>query len=144
MKDPLIKYQRYAPFILRMGLGLVFLVFGVDKIFRPDYWIGWIPNWFIIFIPFDVNYFIYFQGIIEAVVGLLLILGLFIRLASLISVLIMGSIIIILFFNPSAISHFSDLHIDKDIFPLILNGTLLRDLGLLSIVEAMFYLWRIR
>lgn len=139
-KDKLRESQKYVPFILRIGLGLVFFIFGIDKFFRPEYWIGWMPEWAINFVPFNINYFMYFQGFIEAIIGLLLIVGLFTQIAALTSATILGLIIITFVFNSTSISHFSQLHIDKDIFPLLLNGTMLRDLGLLAIAISLFLL----
>jgi len=97
---------------------------------------GWIIN----LISFDINYFMYLQGIIEVIIGLFLIIGLFTRIVAFLSGMITASIILILFFNPASIGHFSQLHIDKDIFPLLLNDVLLRDLGLFAISASLFLL----
>jgi len=136
----LIEYQKYIPLILRVSLGLVFFVFGIDKFIRPEYWVGWMPEWMISMISFNINYFMYFQGVVETIVGVFLIIGLFTRISSFISGGILFLIVINFIFNPTTISHFSQLHIDKDIFPLLLNEIMLRDLGLLAIAISLFLL----
>ena len=126
--------------MLRVSLGLVFLVFGVDKFIRPEYWIGWVPEWMINMISFNINYFMYFQGVVETVLGIFLIIGLFTRISSFLSGGILLLIIINFVFNPTSINHFTQLHIDKHIFPLLLNEIMLRDLGLLAIAASLFLL----
>jgi len=66
--DFLKKYSKYSDLILRLGLGFVFIYFGIDKFFHPSYWIGYIPAWFVI--PISMTVFIYLMGIVETVVGL--------------------------------------------------------------------------
>jgi len=61
--------QRYAQLSLRLGLGVVFLVFGLDK-FRSEEaqfasWADWVPGWFSPLIGGQVKGFIYVLGVFE-------------------------------------------------------------------------------
>jgi len=90
MLGSLERYKGYAPLLVRVGLGLVFLFFGVDKIQRPEVWVGWIP-------PFlrGIDNFLLINGIIEIAFGVLLIIGLFTRYVALIvSVFLMGILVV--------------------------------------------------
>lgn len=71
--------QRYAPLILRLGLGVVFLIFGLDK-FRSEEvqlasWADWVPGWFSMLIGGQVKGFIYVLGVFEVLVGLAFLTG---------------------------------------------------------------------
>jgi len=66
-----------ALLLLRLGLGGVFLVFGIDKFFHPAMWSAYIPQWF----P-QVSYFIYIIGIVEAIIGICVLIGFKTRVTS--------------------------------------------------------------
>ncbi|MBI3990058.1 MAG: DoxX family membrane protein [candidate division NC10 bacterium] len=81
--------QRYTPLILRLGLGLVFLIFGLDK-FRSEEvqlasWADWVPGWFSTLIGGQVKTFISVLGIFEVLVGLAFLTGYLLFWASLLS-----------------------------------------------------------
>lgn len=79
--------------LLRVGLGGVFVWFGVDKFFHPDLWINYIPLWF----PFASVSFIYVLGVVESLLGLLVLAGF--GLASLACALMLVPIMFSLGFN---------------------------------------------
>jgi uncharacterized membrane protein YphA (DoxX/SURF4 family) len=71
--------QRYAQLSLRLGLGVVFLVFGLDK-FRSEEaqfasWADWVPGWFSPLIGGQVKGFIYVLGVFEVLAGLAFLSG---------------------------------------------------------------------
>ncbi len=72
-----------ALFILRFGVGVVFLSFGVGKLIRSTDWILFIPSWLTNFLAhhrgFTVQTFLHFQGIAEVLIGFQLILGVLTR-----------------------------------------------------------------
>lgn len=80
-------HKHYSTLIVRVGIAVVFLWFGIDKFFNVANWIGWIPNWMSVLIPISLDSFMYTQGVIETIAGLLMLVGYQTRLASLISVL---------------------------------------------------------
>jgi len=69
-------------FFLRLGLGGVFLWFGIDKFFNPSIWSRWIPEWFASFLFVEEFTFVYMTGVFEALIGLLLLIGLYTRLTA--------------------------------------------------------------
>ncbi len=71
--------KNIALFILRVGLGIVFLIFGIGK-FRNDIWAETIRTMdFFIRLPWGVNITVTLIGITEILTGAALIVGLFTR-----------------------------------------------------------------
>ena len=58
--------KSYAPIVVRGGIGLVFLLLGIDMILRPDYWAGYMPS----FLSQDPLQFFLMNGILDVVIGL--------------------------------------------------------------------------
>lgn len=86
-------------FILRLGVGIVFLSFGLNKLSHPADWVVFIPSWLADFLShggFTVHVFLHAQGIAETVLGIQFILGVLTRItacvASLVLILIIYSI----------------------------------------------------
>ncbi|MBM3232674.1 DoxX family protein [Candidatus Pacearchaeota archaeon] len=74
------KAKSTAPVILRIGLSLVFLWFGINQLLYPLNWIGWVPGFASSTIdPFTI---VFVNGISEIVFGVLLLIGLYTRIAS--------------------------------------------------------------
>src|SRR3989344_6024464 len=94
----MIKSLRGSHFILRTGLAIVFLWFGIDKFFHSVYWINaWIPKWFIQFVGqfnIDGSSLVYLFGIFEVVMGISLVSGVFMRFFSFLGVMFLVSVII--------------------------------------------------
>ena len=73
---------RFAFLILRVSVGVVFLIFGIGK-FRNDIWAQTIKTMdFMLKLPWDVSLTVFLIGILETVTGGALILGLFPRIFS--------------------------------------------------------------
>ena len=91
--------RKIAFIILRVGLGIVFLLFGMNK-FRGDIWAQTISNMeFFKHLPWNVNVSICLIGGSEIVVGVLLIAGVFIRFAGIIASAELLAILILLKFS---------------------------------------------
>lgn len=74
-----MKYNSLSFLILRSGLGVVFLVFGIGK-FQADQWVQTIHSMeFFSHLPWSVNTSVVLIGIFEILTGLALILGFFCR-----------------------------------------------------------------
>ena len=71
---------KYAPVVVRLGLSLVLLWFGINQILYPLNWFGWVPPSVSAFM--DVHMVVLINGIFEVVFGLLLLVGIFTRFAS--------------------------------------------------------------
>ena len=74
--------NKLAFLVMRVSLGIVFLIFGMGK-FRNDIWAETIRNMdFFLKLPWDVNASIFLIGISEIITGIALIVGLFTRFFS--------------------------------------------------------------
>lgn len=100
------KTKEYGPSILRIGLALVFLWFGLNQLFDPGSWVGWVPGWIHPIVHPAIVVFV--NGIFEVALGTMLLIGFMTRL----SALILG---VHLFFISLSVGY---------------GGTMVRDLGL--------------
>ncbi len=89
----------YSTLILRIGLGIVFLWFGVTSILQPEIWSSLVPS----LIPISGNTVIIIMAIFQVLMAILLIIGLFTRLASLLLAISMIPIIMSLGYNDIAV-----------------------------------------
>ncbi len=91
--------QRIAFLILRLGLGTVFLLFGIGK-FQNDAWAQTIRNMdFFLKFPWDVGISLFLIGSLEIITGAALIIGLFTRFFAGLAVLQLIAILILLQFQ---------------------------------------------
>ncbi|MDD5477653.1 MAG: DoxX family protein [Candidatus Omnitrophica bacterium] len=91
--------NRLAFLILRLSLGLVFLIFGIGK-FRNDVWAQTIRSMdFFLRLPWDVSVSVFLIGLTEAATGLALIAGFFIRFFAVIAALQLSAILVLLNFQ---------------------------------------------
>lgn len=90
--------------LLRIGLGSVFLWFGIDKFFNSSVWQHFIPDWFPMLIPAEA--FILLLGVVETIVGVLVLFGLFTRFAAGLAALMLIPIIISLGYNEIGVRDF--------------------------------------
>lgn len=108
-------YKKYAPLVLRIGLALVFLWFGISQLVNTESFIGYIPSWISphgaeivhehplqllhdVPIP-SVHIIILANGILETVFGLFLLIGLWTRVSAAILALHLFGIAISLGYN---------------------------------------------
>ncbi len=86
--------KSFSTLILRLGVGFVFLFFGIDKFIHPETWIGWVSPRLFYYFPFSQEVFIYLDGGVEAVVGIMLVLGFYTRIFALIASLLLIGILV--------------------------------------------------
>jgi uncharacterized membrane protein YphA (DoxX/SURF4 family) len=77
------KIEKYAKPILRIALSLVFLYFGFQQITSPENWIGYVPDFALIF-GLTAQKIVFMNSLLEISLGTLMVLGLFTRPVSLI------------------------------------------------------------
>ncbi len=70
--------------LLRLGLGGVFVWFGIDKFFHPQFWSVFMPEWFSSVLPVELFTFIYLLGMFELIVGGLVLIGLYAKISAII------------------------------------------------------------
>jgi uncharacterized membrane protein YphA (DoxX/SURF4 family) len=90
--------------ILRIGISLVFLWFGLNQVLFPDEFLGYLPE-FLLSIDFAANIII-INGIIETILGLLLIFGFFVQPIAFLLGLHMIGIILSVGYNEIAVRDF--------------------------------------
>jgi len=98
------KFRDFAPALLRYGLGLVYLWFGISQWLNPNYFIGYLPSF--IFNSGFAQTFVLINGTFEIIAGILLILGIFTRIVALLLGLHLLAILIDLGYGDVAIRDF--------------------------------------
>lgn len=76
--------SKYAPIITRYGMSLVFLWFGFTQVMGPESWTSLIPEFITNITHLSALTFVYLNGGMEIVLGLLLIIGIYTRISALI------------------------------------------------------------
>ncbi len=101
---------RYSYIVLCVGIAAVFFWFGIDKFFHPAYWLdAWVPAWAVSgAATFGVTgtQFIYVNGILEVLIGLSLISGVFVRLFSALGVILLIAVLFVIGLNEIAVRDF--------------------------------------
>src|SRR3989344_4520326 len=91
--------NKFSPFILRIGLGLVFLIFGIGK-FTGDIWAETIKAMpFFTSLPLSIELIVILIGLVEIITGLSLIIGFKTRIFAMIASLQLISILLLLKFE---------------------------------------------
>lgn len=91
--------RKLSPFILRIGISLVLLWFGFTQLKDPSSWTRMIPD-FVLSTGLSPTNIIYINGSIEILLAILLLVGLFTRIASLIVALHLLEITLIVGYGP--------------------------------------------
>lgn len=77
---------------LRLGLGLVLVYAGIGMFANPENWVGYVPQWLGKIIAPET--FLVVHGVFELVLGVSIVTGFFLPIASLLLFLDMGSILL--------------------------------------------------
>lgn len=85
-----------ASLLLRLALGVPFLAFGIGKFTDAASWVGYIPPWMTPLLPMSEWTFLIVVGIMECVLGALLILGLWTRIVAVLTALHLLAVVITL------------------------------------------------
>lgn len=90
--------QKYAHLVLRIGLAIVFLIFGADKWRSEEAWIApwtdWVPAWFAKLLPISLRAFMYSLGAFEVLVGLSFLTGYLLPWMALLASLFLLSVLV--------------------------------------------------
>ena len=104
------KLSSLGLFGLRAGIGVVFLLFGLDKLSNPAHWVVFFPSFLSKILTsqsgLSVYQFLRFQGLIESIVGVQLLLGVMTRPTAASAFLILALIIYALGFDQIGIRDF--------------------------------------
>lgn len=88
--------------LLRIGISLVYIWFGVNQIADPTSFLSFPPSW----LPIPAETMVFLNGVLESVMGTMLVFGILTRFASAVLALHMVGIIISVGYNPLAIRDF--------------------------------------
>lgn len=110
---------KYAPVITRIGMALVFLWFGFTQVTSPDAWTPLIPEFITNITHLSALTFVYINGGMEIILGILLILGIYTRISALILALHLLAITVDVGYNAIGIR---DLGLTMATFSVFLSG----------------------
>ncbi|RJQ18195.1 DoxX family membrane protein [Candidatus Woesearchaeota archaeon] len=125
--------KKYAPVVLRIALALVFLWFGINQLFFPNDFIGYLPNWavqdqagignvmhsVVNALPGKAYTLLAINGLVEVLLGIALLMGFFTRISAIILGAHLFIIMISLGYNEIAVRDFGLVFATVAIF---LNG----------------------
>ncbi len=98
-----IKFNKdYAPVFVRWGAGIVFFLFGISQLINPENWLAWFPTLNFI----EPLTLIFVNGIVDLIIGFLLLIGLLTRIIAFLAVLHLVGVIFTLGYNDIAIRDF--------------------------------------
>ncbi len=76
------RFSKFAPTLLQVGLGFVFIWFGWGSITNTEMWVGLVPAWVESIASPEI--LIKIHGTIELFFGVLLVIGQFVRISALV------------------------------------------------------------
>ena len=115
------KWQPYSISLVRIGLAIVFLWFGINQLLFPSTFMGYVPSWaiqggggmmgnmihnMIMVIPHPATSLLYFNGIIEIMFGIMMLFGIYTRLSAVVLAIHLVIITISLGYNDVAVRDF--------------------------------------
>lgn len=72
-------FSRYAPVILRLGMGAVVAWFGFSQLTNPTLWTGIVPAWATSLSGMSALTIVYSNGVFEVIAAALLLFGAWVR-----------------------------------------------------------------
>ena len=100
-----IKMLALSPIVLRIGIGLVIMWFGLQQIANPSGWVVYLPE-FTKSLPISQINFVLLNGYFELVFGALLIAGFYLRIVALLLALHMAGIVLSVGYNEIGVRDF--------------------------------------
>lgn len=97
--------QKHTHTILRIGISLVFLWFGITQVLQPLFFAAYVPQW-TQSLPIAIDQLLMLNGIFETIVGAMLLLGILTRLSAALLTLHIALIMISIGFNEIGVRDF--------------------------------------
>lgn len=92
-----------AHFFLRLGLAFVLIYFGIGKAIHPGMWTQWIPVPIFEILPMASQMFLLIQGVIEAVMGVLILFNFLVRPAAILLAILLIVVLVAFGFNEATV-----------------------------------------
>ena len=102
------KYKQCAPGILRLSMALVFLWFGLNQVFNPSFWVGYLPSWTYNLVV-SANTLVMLNGFFETILSVFLLVGSYTRISALLLGLHLLGITFSIGYNDIAIRDLSEI-----------------------------------
>ena len=113
------KLPYFAPVVLRIGISLVILWFGVSQLIDATQWVAYVPDYVVSISHFSATTIVYLNGLFEVIFGSLLLLGFFTRTAALLLALHMLDITLTVGYDQTGVRDFA---ISIATIAIFLNG----------------------
>lgn len=100
-----ISTREYAPLFVRLGVGFVFLLLGIQQFLFTEQWTTWLPHWLTQALPdaAPAMHVILVNASIDVLLGLALLLGIFTRIVAILMVIHLVGVLLTLGYNDIAI-----------------------------------------
>lgn len=100
-----IPAREYAPLFVRLGVGFVFLLLGIQQFLFAEQWSSWLPEWLIQALPNAAltTRVILVNASIDVLLGLALLLGIFTRIVAILMIIHLVGVLLTLGYNDIAI-----------------------------------------
>lgn len=100
-----IPAREYAPLFVRLGVGFVFLLLGIQQFLFTEQWTSWLPEWLVKALPDSALAVrvILINAAIDSVLGLALLLGIFTRIVAILMIIHLVGVLLALGYNDIAI-----------------------------------------
>lgn len=115
----MITRENFPKIFLRIVMALIFLYFGFLQIFNTSAWAGFVPSFATKFF-FSANNIVIFNGTVEIILGIFLIMGLYTRFSAFVLSIHLFFIAISMGITPLAVR---DIGLSISTFIIFLNGT---------------------
>ncbi len=80
--DDMLGLKRFAPVVVRLGLAMVFVWFGLNQLTNTTEWLSFIPLWVTNLTGITANTFVLVNGAAEILLAILLAVGIQIRVVA--------------------------------------------------------------
>ncbi|MBP7671096.1 DoxX family membrane protein [Candidatus Gracilibacteria bacterium] len=97
--------EKWSERVLRWGMALVFLWFGANQLMDSSMWEGFVPLW-IVDLGLSAKMLVMANGVMELILGTMLLFGVFVRVAALILALHLMGIAATIGFNATGVRDF--------------------------------------
>ncbi len=91
--------------VLRVGIGLVIIWFGLQQVTNPSGWTAYLPS-FVKSLPLSEISFVYLNGYFEIIFGVLMIAGFYLRIVALLLAIHMAGIVFSVGYNEIGVRDF--------------------------------------
>ena len=105
MKKVEVDILEYSNILLRIGLSIVFLWFGISQVLNPSDWVIYMPSW-LSFDQVSSSSVIFFNGVLKIIFGGFLLIGFFTRTSAAILVLNLLVVLFSIGYNEIAVRDF--------------------------------------